>query len=178
MSADNRRAYIRLFLVSFSILFLELALIRWIPAYLRAFGFFTNFVLLASLLGGGVGILIHRGSRVPLPPQMLFLTVLVLFVIRARYSLHISSTDVLFYGSGDSGREDYRAIPVVFALITLAFVPLGRELGKLFAALRRCPPMPLTSSAASRASWPSSPSPSSRSPPSPGSPCSSPSPGL
>jgi hypothetical protein len=36
----------RLGRASFSILFLELALIRWIPSYVRLFGYFTNFILL------------------------------------------------------------------------------------------------------------------------------------
>jgi hypothetical protein len=49
-----------LFLRSFTILFVELACIRWIPAYIRAMGFFTNFVLLGSFLGIGLGILQAR----------------------------------------------------------------------------------------------------------------------
>ncbi|HEX9489036.1 MAG TPA: hypothetical protein VF930_02055, partial [Stellaceae bacterium] len=55
LSPANEPAYAhpyrRLFLASFSILFLELVLIRWVPSYVRMFGYFTNFILMGSLLG-------------------------------------------------------------------------------------------------------------------------------
>ena len=49
---------LRLFLVSFLVLFLEVALIRWMPAYIRLLSYFSNFILLASFLGIGVGCLL------------------------------------------------------------------------------------------------------------------------
>ena len=57
---------LRIFLVSFTLLFFELLCIRWIPAYVRYLSYFTNFILLASFLGMGLGILAARlrsGSR-------------------------------------------------------------------------------------------------------------------
>jgi hypothetical protein len=42
---------VRLFLISFVILFLEVALIRWMPAYVRLLSYFSNFILLAAFLG-------------------------------------------------------------------------------------------------------------------------------
>jgi len=36
------------------VLFLETALIRWLPAYIRLLAYFSNFILLASFLGIGV----------------------------------------------------------------------------------------------------------------------------
>ena len=50
----------RLFLVSFLVLFLQVALIRWMPAYVRLLAYFSNFILLAAFLGIGVGILLTR----------------------------------------------------------------------------------------------------------------------
>ena len=38
----------RLFIASFAALFLELALIRFIPAHVRVIAYFTNIVLIAS----------------------------------------------------------------------------------------------------------------------------------
>lgn len=38
-------------------LFVELALIRYVPGQVRVLGYFTNFVLLAAFLGFGVGII-------------------------------------------------------------------------------------------------------------------------
>ena len=52
---------VRLFLTSATLLFVELLLIRWIPANVRYVGFFSNFLLMASFLGIGVGILL--GAR-------------------------------------------------------------------------------------------------------------------
>ena len=51
---------LRIFLLSFTLLFFELLCIRWIPAYVRYLSYFTNFILLASFLGMGVGILAAR----------------------------------------------------------------------------------------------------------------------
>src|SRR5512144_1466322 len=53
----------RLALASASMLFAELALIRWASAYDLYLAYFTNFVLLASFLGIGVGFL-RAGSPV------------------------------------------------------------------------------------------------------------------
>ncbi|HUG48927.1 MAG TPA: hypothetical protein VMP67_11020, partial [Candidatus Limnocylindria bacterium] len=39
---------VRLFLTSFAILYVELLLIRWIPANVKYIGFFSNFLLIAS----------------------------------------------------------------------------------------------------------------------------------
>ena len=50
----------RLFLTATSILFVELLLIRWIPANVIYVGFFRNFLLMAAFLGIGVGILWGR----------------------------------------------------------------------------------------------------------------------
>src|SRR5262245_51774157 len=48
----------RLFVASFLVLFLETALIRWMPAYVRLLAYFSNFILLASFLGIGIGCLL------------------------------------------------------------------------------------------------------------------------
>jgi hypothetical protein len=130
------RPRLRLFQASFAILFLELVLIRWVPSYMRLFGYFTNFVLLGSLLGAGIGILTHRRARLPLPGFALLLLALVGFVLEKQFTLNLPSTEELFYGAAaHSLEENYWVIPVVFALVVLVFVPLGRQLGALLASL-------------------------------------------
>src|SRR2546423_14550044 len=52
-----RRPYLDLFLISFLILFFELACIRWFGATVVFLTFFTNIVLLATFLGMSVGLL-------------------------------------------------------------------------------------------------------------------------
>ena len=53
---------VRLFLTSATLLFVELLLIRWIPANVIYVGYFSNFVLIASFLGIGLGILLGRAQ--------------------------------------------------------------------------------------------------------------------
>src|SRR5438552_8219671 len=52
-----------LFLISFLVLFLEVAAIRWFPAHVLFLTFFTNTVLLACFLGMSVGCLAARRPR-------------------------------------------------------------------------------------------------------------------
>ena len=64
-----RSPAVRLFLTAMSILFVELLLIRWIPANVIYVGFFRNFLLMASFLGIGLGILWGRDpGRIPISP--------------------------------------------------------------------------------------------------------------
>ncbi|MGH7547618.1 MAG: hypothetical protein ACREMM_05540 [Gemmatimonadales bacterium] len=51
---------------SFLVLFLELALIRYVPGYVRMFAFYLNCVLIAAFLGMGVGM-IRADSATRLP---------------------------------------------------------------------------------------------------------------
>ena len=53
----------RLVLTSGTLLFVELLLIRWIPSEVRYIGFFSNFLLMASFLGIGIGLLLGRRRR-------------------------------------------------------------------------------------------------------------------
>ena len=103
---------------------------------MRLFGYFTNFILLGSLLGAGIGIMTHRRARLPLPGLALILAGLVAFVLEKQYTLNLPSTAELFYGAAaHSLEENYWVIPLVFGLVVLVFVPLGRQLGALLAAL-------------------------------------------
>src|SRR2546430_13377692 len=91
----------RIFLVSFSMLFFELLCIRWITSYVRYLSYFNNFVLFASFLGIGLGMLTARRKRFFFPPFPLMLLLLVLVVMQNKFNLQISSTDVLYYGVGE-----------------------------------------------------------------------------
>ena len=53
----------RLVLTSSTLLFVELLLIRWIPSEVRYIGFFSNFLLMASFLGIGIGLLLGRRRK-------------------------------------------------------------------------------------------------------------------
>ena len=62
------RKDVQLFLTSLLGLYAELLCIRWMPAHVRFLSYFTNFILLASFLGLGVGILSAR-RKLPLGPR-------------------------------------------------------------------------------------------------------------
>jgi SAM-dependent methyltransferase len=126
---------LRIFLVSFTLLFFELLCIRWIPAYVRYLSYFTNFILLASFLGMGLGILAARRATFRFPPFPLMVLLLAVVVALNRFELNISSTDVLYFGSGTHGvarAESFILLPLIFTFVAAAFVPLGRTLGLLF----------------------------------------------
>ena len=59
---NERTAIFRLVGASALMLFLELALIRWLGANVVHLSYFSNFVLLGSFLGIGAGFLISRKS--------------------------------------------------------------------------------------------------------------------
>jgi hypothetical protein len=126
---------LRIFLVSFTLLFFELLCIRWIPAYVRYLSYFTNFVLLASFLGMGLGILAARRASFRFPPFPLMVLLLTAVVAVNRFELNISSTDVLYFGSGTHGvaqAESFILLPLIFTFVAAAFIPLARTLGSLF----------------------------------------------
>ncbi|HEY0368279.1 MAG TPA: hypothetical protein VGC85_01660 [Chthoniobacterales bacterium] len=127
---------LRIFLLSFSLLFFELLCIRWIPAYVRYLSYFTNFILLASFLGMGLGVLAARRSSFRFPSFPFMLLALTAVVAINRFELNISSTDVLYFGSGSTGwsrAESFVLLPLIFTFVAAAFIPLARSLGELFA---------------------------------------------
>src|SRR5438132_7968075 len=61
--AARQGPYLDLFLISFLILFFELACIRWFGSMVVFLSFFTNTVLLATFLGMSVGCLTASSRR-------------------------------------------------------------------------------------------------------------------
>jgi hypothetical protein len=85
---------VRLILTSGALLFTELLLIRWIPSTVKYVGFFTNFLLMASFLGIGLGILLGRsGRKLAVSPFAWLLFVVVLLVLLPRLDVQVKSTD-------------------------------------------------------------------------------------
>ena len=90
---------LRLFALSFLMLFVELALIRWLGANVVYLSYYSNFVLLGSFLGIGIGFLRAR-SRVNLFPWApAALTLLVYFVLHFPVQVTNASAQLVFFGS-------------------------------------------------------------------------------
>src|SRR6266487_3666584 len=126
---------LRIFLLSFAMLFFELLCIRWIPSYVRYLSYFNNFILLASFLGIGLGMLSARRKRFWFLPFPLMVLLLVIVVGLNRFDLRISTTQVLYYGAGEyqsAHAENFIVLPIIFGLVTACFIPLARSFGQLF----------------------------------------------
>jgi spermidine synthase len=140
-----------LFLVSWLILFLELACIRWFPAHVLFLTFFTNVVLLACFLGMSVGCLAagHRRSYLAWTPPLLLLAMAAAFGVGWLHERGLSvdtgqaSPQLVFFGTETPSADVARfALPLeivggfFFLVLALALVGPGQELGR---ALTRLP---------------------------------------
>ncbi len=129
----------RLFLTATSILFVELLLIRWVPANVIYVGFFRNFLLMASFLGIGIGILWGRDpKRVPISPFGPVLLALVLLVTQIQVAIQLSSPDEIFFGLSDTTRADvnFLILPLLIILATVIMAGLAVPLGPLLTSMR------------------------------------------
>src|SRR4029434_1057924 len=101
MSGDVMRAA-RIFVASFLVLFLEIALIRWMPAYIRLLAYFSNFILLASFLGIGVGCLLASGRTRLFRWFPALQAAVILAVYYFRLEISVPTAGSIYFSSGTS----------------------------------------------------------------------------
>ena len=131
-----RSAVARLVLGSSLMLFLELALIRWLGANIVHLSYFTNFVLLGSFLGIGLGFLIARKTWSVLPWTPVLLAVLVAGVRTFPVSVDRAGSDVIYFTSlTTSGPPAWLVLPVVFLLTAAILAGPAEAVGRCFAEL-------------------------------------------
>ena len=132
-----------LFLSSFLVLFLEIALIRWMPAYVRLLAYFSNFILLATFLGGGLGCLL-AGRRRPLIVWFpLAQLIVILAVDRRRLEVAVpSSSTTIYFTSGTAAPvvsvESTMLLPLLFVIVAVLFITVAQRMGR---ELTRRPPL-------------------------------------
>ncbi|MDH5804057.1 MAG: hypothetical protein OEZ54_02655 [Gemmatimonadota bacterium] len=131
---------VRLVGYAFLILFFELAFIRYLPAYVRVFGFYLNFVLIATFLGMGVGLLradiSHRLRWIAIPATLLLFMAVHVFsnVLINRPN----DADEFLWGVYFDISPNVRRIGLLptavllFSMAALFFVPLGSLMGNAF----------------------------------------------
>src|SRR5438093_4332903 len=135
------RPSLRLVLASATLLYVELVLIRWIPANVTYIGFFSNFLLMASFLGIGAGILLgrrfHDLTWSPFPG--LFLLVVALIQL-SKLDVQLRASDEIFFGLAESHAADanFAVLLLVFVLVAAVMAALALPLGSL---LRSMPPL-------------------------------------
>ena len=109
---SDRAVIVRLVLGSSVMLFIELALIRWLGSNVLHLSYFTNFVLLGSFLGIGTGFLISRKSWSILPLSSGLLMLLVLAVQLFPVRLNRSGSEIIYFTSVDpSGLPAWIVLP-------------------------------------------------------------------
>ncbi len=123
----------RLILASALMLFVELALIRWTGANILHLSYFSNFILLGSFLGIGLGFLRAKRSRdlsTTWPYPLVALVALVL-IFPVRVS---EDTEQLLYFKGvhPSGLPAWITLPVIFLIVAVIMLGLGEAVGRLF----------------------------------------------
>ena len=127
-----------LFVSSFLVLFLETALIRWMPAYVRLLAYFSNFILLASFLGIGIGCLLAARRRNLFVWFPLIQFALVLAVDRLRLEVALPSTSTIYFSSGTTEPvvpvESTLLLPLLFAAVAALFVTLAQRMGRELSA--------------------------------------------
>src|SRR6516165_4886911 len=123
-----------LFASSFLLLFLEIALIRWMPAYVRLLAYFSNFILLATFLGGGLGCLLagkRRNLFIWFPLAQLLV---IVAVDRLRLEVAVPSTTSIYFSSGTTAPvvpvESTLLLPVLFVSVAGLFATVGQRMGR------------------------------------------------
>ena len=126
------RPAVRLFVTSFTLLFAELILIRWIPSLVTYVGFFSNFLLMASFLGIGLGILLGRSQpRLVASPFPFLLLATMALTTSAQLNVQVRSSGEIFFGLAESHSADinFLVLPflvvLVVALMAVLAIPLG-----------------------------------------------------
>ena len=135
--SEEPRNQARLVFASFLMLFTELALIRWITANNVFVTEATNFVLLASFLGIGIGFLNAKSGRDYLRWTPVALLALVAFVLAFPVILHSPTGPTPFRGVG---RMPALPLPVsfaaVFVLTVAVMAGLGQAVARVFVGFR------------------------------------------
>ena len=133
------RPDVRLLLVSATLLFTELLLIRWIPANVIYVGYFRNFLLMASFLGIGLGILWgRRTGRQTVPLFGPLLLAVAIMVLSGRVSIQLQSPGEIFFGltENKTGADvNFLVLPALVGLSALLMASLALPLGGLLKAM-------------------------------------------
>jgi SAM-dependent methyltransferase len=127
-------APVRIFLSSFLVLFLEVALIRWLPAQIRLLSYFSNFILLASFLGIGVGALVGRARRSLFVWYPLLQLLVVGVVYFFRLEVRINAPGSIYFTSGTTDPvtavETTLLLPILFITVAALFATMAQRMAR------------------------------------------------
>jgi len=123
----------RLVLASGLMLFVELALIRWLGSNILHLSYFSNFVLLGSFLGIGLGFL-RSGHRRDLSRWWpVLLALLVAFVLAFPVQVNQSSDQIIYFTVvKTTGLPPWLTLPLIFLATAAVLAGLGETVGRYF----------------------------------------------
>lgn len=138
---------IKLLFVSILSLFLELSLIRWLPAHVFSIAFFSNIILIASFFGLGFGLLVSDYKANLFKFFSVILTIYVIAVLLLQYvdvNLPPNAQEWIwsYYHSNRLNDSFFltvsliQLICIVFFLTAFLFIPIGQKIGQLMKGLR------------------------------------------
>ncbi len=123
----------RLVLLSFLMLFTELTLIRWSGANVVYLSYFSNFVLLGSFLGIGIGFLRSRSKVQLFPRAAPALVIFVFFVLVSPVQVDRSGSQLLYFGGiRPSGLPIWVMLPVVFVATAAIMAMIADGVARTF----------------------------------------------
>jgi hypothetical protein len=137
--SDIRFLRLRLVALCFLMLFVELALIRWLGGNVLYLAYFSNIVLLGSFLGIGLGFLLaERTERQIYKLTPAALTALVLIIHFVPVTVSAVGGDLIFFGAElkPSGPPRELALPVVFLSVAFVLACIGNGIAHTFRQLK------------------------------------------
>jgi hypothetical protein len=114
-------------------LFLELALIRWLGSNVVHLSYFTNFVLLGSFLGIGLGFFVARTRYTVLPWSPVLLAALVAVVLFKPVRVNRTSDEIIYFTATETtGPPAWVTLPLIFAAVAITLVGIAEAVGRCF----------------------------------------------
>jgi spermine/spermidine synthase len=124
---------LRLVLLSFLMLFIELALIRWTGSNVLYLSYFSNFVLLGSFLGIGVGFLRARARIDLFRYAPVALAMFVGFVLIFPVEIDRSGSDLIYFGAYQpTGLPVWLMLPVIFCAVAALMAMIAEGVARTF----------------------------------------------
>ena len=127
----------QMFILSFTALFLELMVIRWVPSVVRLVAYYANLMLLSSFLGLGVGAIASSRNWRLFGWFPVLLAVYIGALLLSRELVLGTSGAEMRFGATRLQLTNYAILFGLFVINALVFVPVGQQMGVLFGALPR-----------------------------------------
>jgi hypothetical protein len=124
---------LRLVLLSCLMLFVELALIRWTGSNVVFLSYFSNFVLLGSFLGIGIGFLRGRARYNLFAFAPVALAFLVGFVVIFPVQIDRSGGDLIYFGGTNmTGLPTWITLPAIFLAVAGVMEMIAEGVARTF----------------------------------------------